>query len=97
MKCPTCFAVVSGEYCQCGEKMIKPIYAKTTIELKNNGGESPGEPAYFRHMDAERAAQHKNWMNNSIQRTIHLSKKEKSSFWMNNLRLALNGGLKCQI
>lgn len=97
MRCFLCDSEVEGSYCVCGQKMEKPEFKNTTIELKNYEVNDTGDPAYLVHIEQERLMQHKDWVNNSISETVNLSKKEKSSFWRKNLKLALNGELEWRV
>lgn len=93
MKCLKCFAVVAGKFCKCGEEM--KILRNSTIELKNNDAVWEGEPAYMRHLEPWDQDANKSWIANAIKQTVHLPKKQKSEFWMENMKLALNGELPC--
>lgn len=95
MKCLKCFALVSGRYCQCGEKMKMPELENSTMELKSYHVIEGGEPGYMRHIDDENKSGHREWIKRVVSETIHLPKQEKSKFWMENIKRALSGGVLC--
>ena len=95
MICSLCGSVAIGIYCGCGEKMKIPELKNSMIELKSIDVAWEGEPAYLRHLEPWDQDANKIWIANAIKQTVHLPKKEKSQFWRENMKLALNGELPC--